>query len=65
MGLNMMSDSGLFHMVRYYTDGVFKAFWRDLDKKDPLLPETKNFSEKNFSACLEIEKIAKTRWVLE
>lgn len=63
MGLLMMSDSGLFHMVRYYTDGVFKAFWRDLDKRDPLLSETKKFSEKHFRECLNIEKIANTRWV--
>lgn len=57
----MMGDSGLFHLVRFYTDGVFKAFWRDLDKKDPLLPETKKFSERHFKECLEIEKIANTR----
>lgn len=57
----MLGDGGLFHMVRYYTDGVFKAFWRDLDKRDPLLPETKRFSEKHFKECLNIEKIATTR----
>lgn len=56
-----MGDNGLFHMVRYYTDGVFKAFWRDLDKRDALLTETKKFSEKHLADCLNIEKIANQR----
>lgn len=53
--------SGLFHMARFYTDGVFKAFWRDVDKRDSLLTETRKFSEEHLANCLEIERIATTK----
>ena len=49
-------------MVRFYTDGVFKAFWRDVLKRDPVLSETKKFSEKYRQECLDIERIANTRY---
>lgn len=57
----LMCESGLFHVVRFYTDGVFKAFWRDVLKRDPVLSETKKFSEKHQKECLNIENIANTR----
>lgn len=63
MTLAMMTDAGLFHMVRYYTNGVFKAFWRDLNKRDPDLPETTRFAEKHRHECLKIEAIANSRYV--
>lgn len=54
----MMRDSGLFHMVRFYSDGVFKAFWRDALNKDPLLSQTKKFADKHKAQCEMIEEIA-------
>ncbi|CAN0120612.1 unnamed protein product [Ectocarpus sp. 12 AP-2014] len=61
MTLAMMSDAGLFHMVRYYTNGVFKAFWRDLHEINSDLPETTRFAEKHRHECAEIEQIANSR----
>lgn len=56
--LFMMRDSGLFHMVRFYSDGVFKAFWRDALEKDPTLPETKRFAEKHKAQFPIIQELA-------
>lgn len=49
-------------MVRFYSDGVFKAFWRDVLARDPVLTETKIFAEKHLEECQKIEKIAETRY---
>ncbi|CAM9167443.1 unnamed protein product, partial [Ectocarpus sp. 6 AP-2014] len=61
MTLAMLSDAGLFHMVRYYTNGVFKAFWRDLHEVNSDLPATTRFAEKHLHECSAIEDIANSR----
>ncbi|CBN76793.1 hypothetical protein Esi_0000_0634 [Ectocarpus siliculosus] len=54
MTLAMLSDAGLFHMVRYYTNGVFKAFWRDLHEVNSDLPATTREGLKNSAGALYI-----------
>lgn len=58
---SLLYEEGLFHMTWFYSDGVIKAFWRDVLDGDWSLTQTKVFARQHHKNCEKIDAMMQSR----